>query len=187
MSLETSPVVSDEQLLRLSREGDREAFRPWLLRIVVNQTHNTTRARSRARNLADRAASWHNDILDDEPAMNALTDERRKELIAALGALRAQDREVLARACRVDVGEGRVPAHRADRVDRVEDGGVARCLGEGGVPGRQLLNLLHLSAASPPTAFNLPPGTVKSRAARGLARLRHILADQRVEVGAGDD
>jgi len=130
----------------LSRFRTREAFRPWLLRMVVNQTHNTTRARSRARNLADRAASWHNDILDDEPATNALTGERRKELIAALDVLRAQDREVLA-----------------------------------------LRYLLDLTEAETATALNLPKGTVKSRAARGLARLRRILADQRVEVGAGDD
>jgi RNA polymerase sigma-70 factor (ECF subfamily) len=130
----------------LSRFRTREAFRPWLLRIVVNQTHNMTRARSRARNLADRAANWHNDILEDEPTISALTGERRNELVKALGALRAQDREVLA-----------------------------------------LRYLLDLTEAETATALNLPKGTVKSRAARGLDRLRRILADQRVEVGAGDD
>ena len=76
-----------------------------------------------------------------------------------------EDREVLARARRVEVGEGRVPAHRADRVDRVEDRRVARRLGEGGVPGRQLLTRRSPAAAS---AARRAAGTARSP--RGSSR-----------------
>ena len=130
----------------LPRFRTSEAFRPWLLRIVVNQTHNTIRARQRARILAHRAASWHDDVLGDQPATNALSVERRTTLVRALGELRAADREVLA-----------------------------------------LRYLLDLSEAETATALGLPKGTVKSRTARAVDRLRDVLAEHRVEVGAGDD
>ena len=47
--------------------------------------------------------------------------------------------------------------------------------------------LLDLSEAETATALGLPKGTVKSRTARALDRLRGVLADSRVQVGAGDD
>jgi RNA polymerase sigma-70 factor (ECF subfamily) len=130
----------------LPRFNVREAFRPWLLRIVVNQTHNTTRARNRARKLADRVANWHHDVVADEPVANALSLERRDELLRALGELRESDREILA-----------------------------------------FRYLLDLSEAETSIALKLPKGTVKSRTARALRRLRDILAVQRIEVGVGDD
>jgi RNA polymerase sigma-70 factor (ECF subfamily) len=130
----------------LPRFDVRESFRPWLLRIVVNQTHNTTRARNRARKLADRAATWHIDVTGDEPAGNALHVERRDELLHALGQLREPDREILA-----------------------------------------LRYLLDLSEAETAIALKLPKGTVKSRTARALRRLRDVLDVQRIEVGVGDD
>jgi RNA polymerase sigma-70 factor (ECF subfamily) len=120
-------------------------FRPWLLRIVVNQARNAVRGQRRARALADRAATWHLDVLGDEPAGNAVTVERREALVRALGHLRAADREVLA-----------------------------------------LRYLLDLSEAETAVALGLPKGTVKSRTARALERLRAVLADRRVDVGAGD-
>ena len=120
-------------------------FRPWLLRIVVNQARNAVRGQRRARALADRAATWHLDVLGDAPAGNAVTVERREALVRALGDLRAADREVLA-----------------------------------------LRYLLDLSEAETAVALGLPKGTVKSRTARALERLRAVLADRRVDVGAGD-
>ena len=121
-------------------------FRPWLLKIVVNQAHNAVRGRRRVRALADRVATWRVEVLGDEPAGNAVTVERRGALVRALGQLRTADREVLA-----------------------------------------LRYLLDLSEAETAVALGMPKGTVKSRTARALARLRAVLADQRVDVGAGDD
>jgi RNA polymerase sigma-70 factor (ECF subfamily) len=130
----------------LSRFRTGEPFRPWLLRIVVNQTHNVLRGRQRARALADRAASWHNDTLGDETSRGVLAAERRDALVESLGNLRPADREILA-----------------------------------------LRYLLDLSEAETATALQLPKGTVKSRTARALDRLRRALADRKVEVGIGDD
>lgn len=121
-------------------------FRPWLLQIVVNQTHNVVRGRQRARALADRAALGHVDVIGDEPATNALSVERRAALLQALAELRTTDREILV-----------------------------------------LRYLLDLSEAETATALGLPKGTVKSRTARALDRLRGVLADSKVQVGAGDD
>ncbi|WP_239134010.1 RNA polymerase sigma factor [Rugosimonospora africana] len=120
----------------LPRFRVRESFRPWLLRIVINQAHNAVRGRQRARALADRVAGWHTAVLDDEPVSNALTVERRAALVRALGDLREADREILA-----------------------------------------LRYLLDLSEAETATALRLPKGTVKSRTARALERLRCVLAD----------
>jgi DNA-directed RNA polymerase specialized sigma24 family protein len=47
--------------------------------------------------------------------------------------------------------------------------------------------LLDLSEAETAVALKVPKGTVKSRTARALERLRGSLADQAVGVGAGDD
>jgi RNA polymerase sigma-70 factor (ECF subfamily) len=123
-----------------------ESFRPWLLRIVVNQTHNAVRSRQRARALVDRAATWHTDILGDEPVQGALAAERRDALVESLGNLRPPDREILA-----------------------------------------FRFLLDLSEAETATALRLPKGTVKSRTARALDRLRNLLAEQKVEAVIGDD
>ena len=71
-----------------------------------------------------------------------------------------------------DVGERRVPAHRADRVDRVEDGGVARCLGEGGVPGRQFLTVDH---PPPDLSFSAPQVGLDRRVAPAVPPLVVVL------------
>ncbi len=57
-------------------------------------------------------------------------------------------------------------------------------------PDREILALrylLDLSEAETATALRLAKGTVKSRTARALQRLRAVLAQERIEVGAGDD
>jgi RNA polymerase sigma-70 factor (ECF subfamily) len=130
----------------LPRFRTQEAFRPWLLRIVVNRAHNAVRGRQRARALADRVAGGYTGVLGDEPVSNALTVERRDVLVRALGDLRAADREILA-----------------------------------------LRYLLDLSEAETASALRLPKGTVKSRTARALERLRSVLADDgsRARRGAG--
>ena len=75
-------------LVKAYRSLDRfkagAAFRPWLLRIVVNEAHNVVRAEQRHQRLGLRAAEQH-----DAPASGP--DERalaREELEAVLGALR---------------------------------------------------------------------------------------------------
>jgi RNA polymerase sigma-70 factor (ECF subfamily) len=47
--------------------------------------------------------------------------------------------------------------------------------------------LLDLSEAETAVALKVPKGTVKSRTARALERLRGSLTDLTVGVGAGDD
>jgi RNA polymerase sigma-70 factor (ECF subfamily) len=128
----------------LPRFRTGEPFHPWLLRIVVNRSHNAVRARSRAQALADRAAPWSVSVAEGDPAEGALSAERRGELIAALARLSVPDREVL----------------------------VARFL-------------LDLSEADAAVMLQLPKGTVKSRTARALQKLRLILATHSIEVGHG--
>ena len=131
----------------LERFRVADAFRPWLLRIVINQAHNATRRRRRAQSLVDRAAAWPVDtVLHDAPAVSALATERRKVLVTALGEMRPADREILA-----------------------------------------MRFLMDLSEAETSTALGLARGTVKSRTARALERLRRELAGRDLEVGIGDE
>jgi len=119
------------------------AFRPWLLRIVVNRSINAVRARSRARALADRAVRWDSALEWDPAAGAALGVEQRDSLVRALGRLGASDREIL----------------------------VVRYL-------------LDLSEADTALMLKLPKGTVKSRTARALQKLRLVLAELNVEAGS---
>lgn len=66
--------------------GFREdaAFRPWLLRIVTNETRNLQRSRSR-RTRREGLAALPESVLD--PADEAAVGERRRELLAAVRAL----------------------------------------------------------------------------------------------------
>jgi RNA polymerase sigma factor (sigma-70 family) len=83
---------------------------------------------------------------------------------------------------------GDEPASNALSVERRD--ALVRALGELRAPDREILALrylLDLSEAETATALKLPKGTVKSRTARALGRLRGTLADHKVEVGAGDD
>jgi len=67
-------------------------FRPWLLRIVVNQTRNTVRGRGRREALAARALELRE---GSDPALEALAAERQRALLAAVRSLRAAEREVV--------------------------------------------------------------------------------------------
>lgn len=117
----------------LPRFRPGEPFRPWLLRIVANEAHNTRRGRRRALAALQRVPV---DVPGDDPAEQAMTSARRRELLEGMARLRATDREVL--ACRY---------------------------------------LLSFSEAETAAVLDIPHGTVKSRSARALDRLRSILTD----------
>lgn len=82
----------------LSRFRAGAAFRPWLLRIVVNETRNLHRAAGR-RHAREREA-WEQTLPvlaadADEPAAAVLSRERRAELVRGLSALPASHRAVV--------------------------------------------------------------------------------------------
>ncbi|WP_238151254.1 hypothetical protein [Kribbella sindirgiensis] len=68
------------------------AFRPWLLRIVANETRNVLRARGRRARREELAAPL--DVVLD-PADAAVSLERRTELLTAVRALPRRLREAL--------------------------------------------------------------------------------------------
>lgn len=83
----------------LGRFRDGAAFRPWLLRIVANETRNTVRSAVRLRALAGREAL----LLGSEPlipesadpAVAAVAEERKALLRAALDELSEEQRQVV--------------------------------------------------------------------------------------------
>nr|WP_255367127.1 RNA polymerase sigma factor [Jiangella sp. DSM 45060] len=87
---------------------DGAPFRPWLLRIVLNEARNNARAARRYRATADR--SFLLDVAttgsaDDDPAATALTGERRTELVAALRSLPEPQRQVVVCRYLLDLDE----------------------------------------------------------------------------------
>ena len=71
-------------------------FRPWLLRIVANEARNRRRSAGRRANLVLRAAEDRRpDDAAPSPESAVLASERRATLLAALNALRDDDREVI--------------------------------------------------------------------------------------------
>jgi RNA polymerase sigma factor (sigma-70 family) len=81
-------------------------FRPWLLRIVANEARNRRRSSGRRAMLAVRAA-------EDRPTLDAapspevavLAQETRATLLAAINALRDEDREVIGARYFLDLSE----------------------------------------------------------------------------------
>ena len=72
-------------------------FRPWLLRIVANAARNRRRSASRRADLALRA--FRDAASGDaapSPEVLLLAEERRRELLAAINRLGAEDRLVIA-------------------------------------------------------------------------------------------
>jgi RNA polymerase sigma factor (sigma-70 family) len=92
--------AAQEGFLRAHAALDRfragSAFRPWLLQIVANAARNRRRSASRRAELALRA-SRDAASGDAAPSPEALliADERRRELLAAINALRLEDRLVI--------------------------------------------------------------------------------------------
>lgn len=78
--------------LALDRFREGSAFRPWLLRIVTNETRNVIRSRGR-RARREELSVLPESVLD--PADHALSTERRHELLAALKELPEKDRLVV--------------------------------------------------------------------------------------------
>jgi RNA polymerase sigma factor (sigma-70 family) len=85
------------------------AFRPWLLRIVANETKNLLRSRHR-RSHREELAQLPDSVLDlqadaMDPAVSALTAERREELVSALRELSEQHRLVVTCRYLLDLDE----------------------------------------------------------------------------------
>ncbi|MGP3982036.1 RNA polymerase sigma factor [Streptomyces sp. KR80] len=85
------------QSLGRFREG--AAFRPWLLRIVANETRNTVRSASRLRAAVGREAALAEaePLIPEsaDPAAAAVAGERRSQLLAALDELSEEHRQVV--------------------------------------------------------------------------------------------
>ena len=72
-------------------------FRPWLLQIVANEARNRRKASWRRVQLALRAAAAEaSERVEPSPEGEVLAIEQRRALLAALGGLRDDDRQVLA-------------------------------------------------------------------------------------------
>ena len=77
-------------------------FRPWLLAVVANEAKNRRKAAGRRFSLALRAARENPTGDTPSPEAAAVAAERRAELLAAVGALREEDRLVI--GCRYFLG-----------------------------------------------------------------------------------
>jgi RNA polymerase sigma-70 factor (ECF subfamily) len=82
----------------LGRFRPGSPFRPWLLAIVANESRNRRRSAGRHAGLALRVAEEPLAGLSLSPEDAVLAHERRGALLAAVGRLRAEDREIV--ACR---------------------------------------------------------------------------------------
>jgi RNA polymerase sigma factor (sigma-70 family) len=77
-------------------------FRPWLLRIVANETKNSVRSRRRRERLAWQALDMRP---VDEPFRHTVEEQRRRELLACVRALTGKDRDVLVCRFFLDLSE----------------------------------------------------------------------------------
>ncbi len=90
----------------LPRFRDGAPLRPWLLRIVANEARNRRRSAGRRQGLALRAAdAVAPDAASPGPEVIVVAAEQRRELLAALGSLRDDDREVLGARFLLDLSE----------------------------------------------------------------------------------
>jgi RNA polymerase sigma factor (sigma-70 family) len=126
--------------LALGRFREGAPFRPWLLRIVVNEAKNRRRWAARHPELEltdvhDRPGP------SSSPEDLAEAADRRRRLLGAVNRLRRGDREVIAYRYFLDLSEA------------------------------EMAELLQVA-----------PGTVKSRLARALARLRGVLGPRELEA-----
>jgi RNA polymerase sigma factor (sigma-70 family) len=86
---------------------DAASFRPWLLRIVVNEARNRRKATERRTARAERASEPVGLAAGAEsPEAAALAAEQRRTLWNAVGALREDDRMVIAYRYFFDLSEG---------------------------------------------------------------------------------
>jgi RNA polymerase sigma-70 factor (ECF subfamily) len=85
-------------------------FRPWVLTIVANAARNHRTAAARREALQLEAAEHLTDGGALAPEAAALADERRRELVAAVNALRPDDRQVIACRYFLDLSEAETAA-----------------------------------------------------------------------------
>ena len=79
----------------LPRFRDGAPIRPWLLRIVANEARNRRRSADRRAGLALRAAAVERREVAASPESAVLAEETRGQLLAAVGHLRDEEREVI--------------------------------------------------------------------------------------------
>jgi len=93
----------------LPRFRDGAPLRPWLLRIVTNESRNRRRAAGRRQGLALRAAAVSGDgplgATVPGPEGAVIAAETRAELLAAISSLRDDDREILGARFLLDLSE----------------------------------------------------------------------------------
>jgi RNA polymerase sigma factor (sigma-70 family) len=77
---------------------DGAAYRPWFLRIVINETKNANRAARRYQAATERLTLLDVPLDGHDPAASAVADERRSELLAAVRELPEPQQRVV--ACR---------------------------------------------------------------------------------------
>jgi RNA polymerase sigma factor (sigma-70 family) len=82
----------------MSRFEHGAAFRPWLMRIVINEAKNAARSAGRRRSAANRLAGLGPGTPGTDPVDSTLSEERRRELLAAVQTLPAAQQQVI--ACR---------------------------------------------------------------------------------------
>ncbi len=81
-------------------------FRPWLLHIVANEGRNRRRSAVRRASLAERSAvAEPRDTVAASAESVVLAAETRRTLLAALGRLRDEDREVIGARYLLDLSE----------------------------------------------------------------------------------
>jgi RNA polymerase sigma-70 factor (ECF subfamily) len=81
--------------LALDRFRSDAPFRPWLVRIVINEAHNRRRATGRQAGLALRLAALP-EATDSGAEATALAGEQRTRLLGAVSSLREEDQMVIA-------------------------------------------------------------------------------------------
>jgi RNA polymerase sigma-70 factor (ECF subfamily) len=89
------------------------AFRPWLLRIVVNEARNLHRAAGRRSAREQRSWALTEPLLltrRDDPAETALSHERQQALVRGLAALSQPQREVVTCRYLLDIDEAECAA-----------------------------------------------------------------------------
>jgi RNA polymerase sigma-70 factor (ECF subfamily) len=90
----------------LGRFRDGAPFRPWLLRIVVNEARNRRRSAGRRAALALRAAGEQTSgDAAPSPEARVLGEERREALLAAVNVLDEKDRLVIGCRYFLDLSE----------------------------------------------------------------------------------
>jgi RNA polymerase sigma-70 factor (ECF subfamily) len=105
--------ASQNGLLKAYRSLDRftpgAAFRPWLLRIVVNEAHNIVRSARRHERLGARASEQHDPAIGG-PEDVVVAREEVETILGALGRLTEADRLAVALRYFAELSDGEAAA-----------------------------------------------------------------------------